>query len=242
MIDRDLLARCAAPYGVEVDDRLAERLDIYARLLVEWNEKMNLTAITDPVGVTVKHFADSLTAAPLLPEGIFTLIDVGTGAGFPGVPLALYRPDCRLTLLDSLNKRLTFLDAVCRELTLPVTLIHARAEEGGRKPELRERFDVATARAVAALPTLCEYCLPFVKKGGCFIALKGPDAEREQEAAARAVSLLGGKVASAVTLTLPAQPEEGVEPMERRLLRIDKVRPTPPAYPRPSAKIVKAPL
>ncbi len=242
MIDRELLCRCAAPYGVEVDARLADRLDTYARLLVEWNEKMNLTAITDPVGVTVKHFADSLTAAPLLPEGEFTLIDVGTGAGFPGVPLALYREDCRLTLLDSLNKRLVFLETVCRELGLPVTLIHARAEEGGRKPEWRERFDVATARAVAALPTLCEYCLPFVKKGGRFIALKGPDAQREQAAAAKAVSLLGGKVASAVTLTLPAQPELGVEPMERRLLCIDKLRPTPPAYPRPSAKIAKAPL
>ena len=227
---------------MEVDARLADRLDTYARLLAEWNEKMNLTAITDPVGVTVKHFADSLTAASLLPEGEFTLIDVGTGAGFPGVPLALYREDCRLTLLDSLNKRLVFLETVCRELGLPVTLIHARAEEGGRKPEWRERFDVATARAVAALPTLCEYCLPFVKKGGRFIALKGPDAQREQEAAAKAVSLLGGKVASAVTLTLPAQPEPGVEPMERRLLCIDKIRSTPPAYPRPSAKIAKAPL
>ncbi len=242
MIDRELLIRCAAPYGVEVDATLVERLAVYARLLVEWNERMNLTAITDPVGITVKHFADSLTAAPLLPEGAFSLIDVGTGAGFPGVPLALLRSDCRLTLLDSLNKRLVFLETVCKELALPVTLIHARAEEGGRKPELREQFDVATARAVAALPTLCEYCLPFVKVGGRFIALKGPDGEREQEAAARAVSLLGGKVTAATSLTLPAQPVEGLEPMERLLLHIDKVRPTPPTYPRPSAKIAKRPL
>ena len=109
MFDRDLFARCAAPYGVEATPELLERLDIYARLLVEWNQKMNLTAITDPVGGAVKHFADSLTAAPLLPEGKFTLIDVGTGAGFPGVPLALYREDCKLTLLDSLNKRIDFL-------------------------------------------------------------------------------------------------------------------------------------
>lgn len=242
MIDRGLLNRCTAPYGVEVTAELAEKLDIYARLLVEWNEKMNLTAITDPIGVTVKHFADSLTAAPLLPQGGFSLIDVGTGAGFPGVPLALYRPDCRLTLLDSLNKRLIFLEAVCKELGLQAQLIHARAEEGGRKPELRERFDVSTARAVAALPTLCEYCLPFVKVGGRFIALKGPDGEREQEAAARAVSLLGGKVTSRTALTLPPQAEEGMEPMERLLLQVDKVRPTPPAYPRPSAKIAKKPL
>ena len=242
MIDKDLLSRCAAAYGVAVTAELAEKLDIYARLLVEWNEKMNLTAITDPVGVTVKHFADSLTAAPLLPDGEFSLIDVGTGAGFPGVPLALYRSDCCLTLLDSLNKRLIFLETVCKELGLQAQLIHARAEEGGRKADLRENFDVATARAVAALPTLCEYCLPFVKVGGRFIALKGPDGEREQEAAARAVSLLGGKVTSAATLILPANAEEGVEPMERRLLHIDKVRPTPSAYPRQSAKIAKKPL
>ena len=242
MIDRDLLARCAAPYEVEITDTLYQRLDTYARLLVEWNEKMNLTAITDPVGVAVKHFADSLTAAPLLPEGDFSLIDVGTGAGFPGVPLALLRDDCKLTLLDSLNKRLIFLDEVCREVGLHATLVHTRAEEGGRKPELRERFDVATARAVAALPTLCEYCLPFVKVGGRFLALKGPDGDREQEAAARAVATLGGKFVGAQTLTLSAQPEEGVEPMTRRLVEIAKVKPTPPKYPRQSAKIAKQPL
>lgn len=242
MIDRDLLARCAAPYEVAITDTLYQRLDTYARLLVEWNEKMNLTAITDPVGVAVKHFADSLTAAPLLPEGKFSLVDVGTGAGFPGVPLALLRDDCELTLLDSLNKRLTFLEAVCREVGLHATLVHARAEEGGRKPELRERFDVATARAVAALPTLCEYCLPFVKVGGRFLALKGPDGDREQEAAARAVATLGGKFVGAKTLTLPAQPEDGVETMTRRLVEIAKIAPTPPKYPRPSAKIAKQPL
>lgn len=242
MINKDLLVRCAAAYGVEVDAVLAERLDVYARLLAEWNEKINLTAITDPTGIAVKHFADSLTAAPLLPEGAFTLIDVGTGAGFPGVPLALLRRDCRLTLLDSLNKRLIFLEALCRELDLPVTLVHARAEEGGQNPAYREQFDVATARAVAALPTLCEYCLPFVKVGGRFLALKGPDGGQERAAAEKAVALLGGTVSEARALVLPAQPEPGVEPMERQLIRIDKTRPTPPKYPRPSAKIAKQPL
>ncbi len=242
MIDRDLLARCAAPFGVEITDDLYERLDIYAARLVEWNEKMNLTAITEPTGVVVKHFADSLTVAPLLPAGVFSLIDVGTGAGFPGVPLALLRGDCRLTLLDSLQKRLTFLESLCRELGLPVKLVHARAEEGGRQAAMREKYDVAVARAVAALPTLCEYCLPFVKVGGRFLALKGPDIDREQEAAAKAVALLGGKVAAVQRLTLPAHPEAGVEPMERRLLQVDKVRSTPSAYPRPSAKISKQPL
>ena len=242
MFDQDLFARCAAPFEVEVTPELVERLEIYARLLVEWNEKMNLTAITDPVGIAVKHFADSLTVAPLLPTGAFSLIDVGTGAGFPGVPLALLRTDCRLTLLDSLNKRLTFLDEVCRAVELPVTLVHARAEEGGRRKELRERYDVAVARAVAALPVLSEYCLPFVKVGGRFLALKGPDADRERAEAARGIGVLGGKVKEITAFTLPKEPLTGIEPMERRLVQIDKVRPTPPAYPRPSAKIAKQPL
>jgi 16S rRNA (guanine527-N7)-methyltransferase len=145
-------------------------------------------------------------------------------------------------LLDSLQKRLTFLETVCRELSLPVELVHARAEEGGRRPALREQYDVAVARAVAALPTLCEYCLPFVKVGGRFVALKGPDIDREQEAAAKAVTLLGGKVTAVERLTLPVHHEPDSEPMERRLLRIDKIRPTPAAYPRPSAKISKQPL
>ena len=242
MYDKDLFARVAEPFGVEVTPELTERLGIYARLLVEWNQKMNLTAITDPQGIAVKHFADSLTAAAMMPDSPFTLIDVGTGAGFPGVPLALYRPDCKLTLLDSLNKRLTFLDTVCREVGLDATLIHARAEEGGRNPDLRERYDVACARAVAALPTLSEYCLPFVKVGGRFLALKGPDADRELEDARRGVGILGGKVAGVTALTIPATPIEGVEPMERRLVHIEKSKPTPPAYPRHGSKIKKNPL
>ena len=238
MIDRALLSRCAAGSGVEVDAALAERFDTYARLLVEWNEKMNLTAITDPTGIAVKHFADSLTAAPLLPSGEISLIDVGTGAGFPGVPLALLRSDIRLTLLDSLNKRLTFLDALCRELALPVTLIHARAEEGGQRADLRERFDAATARAVAALPVLCEYCLPFVRVGGKFIALKGPEAENETAAAANAVRILGARVAEVRDVALSADGET----FSRRLVSVDKIKQTPPKYPRNSAKITKQPL
>lgn len=166
MIDVTQLKTCAAAFEVEVDDLLAQRLDIYARLLVEWNEKMNLTAITEPNAIVIKHFVDSLTVSRYLPEGPVALVDVGTGAGFPGVPLALYRDDIQLTLLDSLNKRLLFLKEVCTALGLPATLVHARAEEAGRQPAYRERFDVATARAVAALPTLCEYCLPLVKPHG----------------------------------------------------------------------------
>ena len=242
MYDKDLFARVAEPFGVEVTPELTEKLGIYAALLVEWNEKMNLTAITDPVGIAVKHFADSLTAAKLLPAGKFYLIDVGTGAGFPGVPLALYRPDCQLTLLDSLNKRLTFLDTVCRETGIDAKLIHARAEEGGRNPALREKYDVACARAVANLPVLAEYCLPFVKVGGKFLALKGPDADRERAEAARGIGALGGKIADVVALTLPATPIEGMEPMERRIVVVDKIKHTPAVYPRHGSKISKKPL
>lgn len=151
MIDRDRLRNCAAAYNVSLDEAAAEKLELYARLLVQWNERMNLTAITDPEGILRKHFVDSLTALPHLPAGPCRLIDVGTGAGFPGVPLAVVRGDLQLTLLDSLNKRLVFLRELCAALELPVTLIHARAEEGGRQPALREQFDVATARAVARL-------------------------------------------------------------------------------------------
>lgn len=242
MYDKDLFARVAEPFGVEVTPELTEKLGIYAALLVEWNQKMNLTAITDPVGIAVKHFADSLTAATLLPEGAFSLIDVGTGAGFPGVPLALYRPDCQLTLLDSLNKRLTFLDTVCRETGLDAQLVHARAEEGGRNPALREKYDIACARAVANLPVLAEYCLPFVKVGGKFLALKGPDADRERAEAARGIGALGGKIADVTALTLPATPVEGMEPMERRIVVVDKIKHTPAVYPRHGSKIAKKPL
>ena len=243
MIDKALLCELAAEYGVTVDAAACDKLDRYAELLVEWNQKMNLPAITDPIGITVKQFADSLAAVPLLPEnqGI-SLIDVGTGAGFPGIPLAIVRPDIKLTLLDSLNKRLVFLETVCKELDIPVQRIHARAEEGGRKPELREQFDVATARAVAALPVLLEYCLPFVRPGGCFLALKGPDSDAEHRAAGKARTRLGGETASVQKLMLPKQPREGLEQQERRIFVFRKVQHTPPAYPRASAKIAKEPL
>lgn len=236
MIDGKRLIALSAEYGVELTAEQAERCDAYAALLVEWNQKMNLTGITDPEGMLVKHFLDSFTAARFLPDGAFTLIDVGTGAGFPGVPLAILRPDCTLTLLDSLQKRLIFLETVCTALSLPARRIHARAEEAGRDPLFREQFDVATARAVASLPLLCEYCLPFVRPGGSFIALKGPDAPAETEAAARALRELRGTVEKTASLTLPA-----AEPLQRQVLCIRKSSSIPDKYPRPSAKIAKNP-
>ena len=243
MIHRELLCELAAEYGVTLDTVMLDKFTRYAELLVDWNQRMNLTAITDDMGVTVKHFADSITAVPHLPaEKGISVIDVGTGAGFPGIPFAIVRPDIHLTLLDSLNKRLIFLEDVCKELDIPVTLIHARAEEGGRRAELREQFDVATARAVAALPVLLEYCLPFVKKGGRFVALKGPDSEEEHRHAERALQRLGGKTKQVERLWLPKTAREGIEQQERRIFIFQKTAPTPPAYPRQSAKIAKAPL
>lgn len=235
MIDRVLLKEAAAAVGVTVDDVAAERLDVYARLLTEWNEKMNLTAITDPEGIVLKHFVDSLAALPLLPSTPFSLIDVGTGAGFPGVPLAILRGDMQLTLLDSLNKRLLFLEEVCRAVGVSAERIHARAEEGGRNPRLRDQFDVATARAVAGLPVLCELCLPFVKVGGRFLALKGPDAPREQQEAAGAVKALGARFAEGRTVILPNPTDESGSG-ERHILVVEKIAATPKKFPRPNAK------
>ena len=240
MIDFDWMREAATAVGVELADEQIARLDTYAALLVEWNEKMKLTAITDPHDMVVKHFADSLAAAKYLPEGEFSLIDVGTGAGFPSLPLAIVRPDMRLTMLDSLNKRLTFLQAVCEAIGVTAETVHARAEGAAKQKAYRERFDVATARAVAALPVLAEYCLGYVKVGGRFLALKGPDAAAEIAAAKPAVGQLGGRVKAAHTLELPAN--RAGECDGRTIVEIDKIKPTPAVFPRPSAKISKNPL
>ena len=178
MIDKQLLLQGCKQFEIELSTQAAEQLDTYAQLLVEWNGKMNLTAITDPQGIVFKHFVDSLLLlkAVELPQGS-SLIDVGAGAGFPSMPVKIVRPDLAVTMLDSLQKRLTFLEEVSRQLELDCTFIHARAEDGGREKKLRERFDFATARAVAHLRELAEYCLPYVKVGGYFVALKGPGAQ-----------------------------------------------------------------
>ena len=239
MIDKAKLIETAAGFGVAVSAEQAEKLDRYAALLAQWNERMNLTAITDPAEMRVKHFADSLTLLTVLPDGARTLVDVGTGAGFPGLVAAIMRPDMAVTLLDSLQKRLTFLEAVCTELGVSATTAHLRAEDAGRDPAFREQFDVATARAVKRLPTLCEYALPLVKVGGRLIALKGPEAGEELQAAENAVRLLGGAAGKTATLALTAP---NGETLTRALVQIDKIAPTPKAYPRPAAKIQSNPL
>lgn len=222
--------------GIALSEKQLAQFQRYMELLVEWNEKMNLTAITDPEGVTVKHFFDSLLLLKTVevPQDA-SLIDVGTGAGFPGIPVAIARPDIKLTLLDSLNKRLVFLAEVCRELGIQAEIRHARAEEGGRQKELREQFDFATARAVAGMNVLCEYCVPFVKLGGAFVALKGPDGEEEIKQAARAIGVLGGKAEKLAQFQLP-------DGSQRCIAVVRKVRNTPETYPRHGSKISKKPL
>lgn len=222
--------------GIDITDEKLSALEKYAELLKEWNEKMNLTAITDDEGIAVKHFIDSMTILKHnKPKPGDKVIDIGTGAGFPGIPLKITEPQIELTLLDSLNKRLVFLDAVCTELSIKAELLHSRAEDGARTEEHREQYDIVVSRAVAALPALCEYCLPYVRVGGCFLAMKGPDAEEELHQAENAIRLLGGKTDTIDSLTLP-------DGSERNIIRIFKSSPTPEKYPRRGTKINKNPL
>ncbi len=227
-----LLENC----GVELDEKAKERLNIYGNTLLEWNEKMNLTAIKEPTDVVIKHFLDSLTFFKCAkPVSGAKIIDVGTGAGFPGMVLKIARPDLDITLLDGLNKRLVFLDEVSKRVGLSLELLHLRAEEGGKKKELREQFDYSCARAVAPLNVLLEYCVPFVKKGGSFIALKGPAAKEEVTSAQNAARLLGVDTPRLTCVTLTGDEE-------RCLIEYKKISQTAPKYPRISAKISKSPL
>lgn len=230
------IAPLCEPFGVVLDAERTERLNTYGSLLLEWNEKMNLTAITEPREVLYKHFYDCilLLKHARLPQGA-SVIDVGTGAGFPGMVLKIVRPDLRMTLLDGLNKRLVFLNAVLSELGLTAETVHLRAEEAGRNPRYREQFDLVTARAVSALPTLCEYCLPLVKKGGFFVAMKGSSAKEESVAAQNAVRLLGGGKPTLSTETLTGEEQ-------RAFISIKKISQTPPKYPRSGKNIAKSAL
>ncbi len=224
---RDIL-KAALP---QADERALDRFELYQRLLLEWNEKMNLTAITDPVEVARKHFADSLAALPYLQPGT-KVIDVGTGAGFPGVPLLILRPELQLTLADSLQKRLTFLETLLRELGLRAQLVHGRAEDLGQNRLYREQFDAALSRAVAGLPVLLELTTPFVKVGGAAIAYKG-DAAEELEKAKSAAFLLHVQL---------RQVELASDLGKRCLIFADKKAPTPKAYPRKAGTPNKKPL
>lgn len=218
-----------------LNETAKQRLQRYAELLVGWNERMNLTAITEPEEIAEKHFLDCLMLFKYVnvPEGA-SVIDIGTGAGFPGVVLKIARPDIRLTLLDSLQKRIGFLGGLLKELELDgVVTVHSRAEDGAR--DYREQYDLAVARAVANMRVLSEYCLPYVKVGGSFAALKGATAAEEAAEARNAVRLLGGEIKSLDLYSLPNSGERGI-------ITVKKISQTSTKYPRNPGKITKQPL
>lgn len=237
MIDREMLRGTFSSSGIDISEETAEKLDIYAEMLVDWNSRINLTAITQPSEICVKHFLDS--ALPFKIWGGMSagdsILDVGTGAGFPSCVVKLVFGTGELTLLDSLNKRINFLEHLSERLGLGAKCIHGRAEEYGAKAEFREKYDIVTARAVAKLSELCEYCLPFVKVGGKFVALKGRSGGEELKLAESAISLLGGKLSLSEGYELPGGDS-------RTLLVIEKVSPTPAKFPRNKGQMKRKPL
>jgi len=236
IISHELLKSGCAALNIELDPMAVERFDSYASLLIEWNKKFNLTAITEPSDIVTKHFVDSLTFfSAAEPKIGASLIDVGSGAGFPGIPVKILRGDMSVTLLDGTKKRTVFLQEVADRLGLQITAIHGRAEEAAQQADYREQFDFATARAVASMPELSEYCLGFVRVGGVFVAMKGPSAKDELPTAKNAITVMGGKIDSVSEKILS-------DGSARTLIRIKKISQTPTDYPRCSAKIAKKPL
>ncbi len=238
MIDfniKEIIPLCEG-FGLKLDKTAEERLNIYGNLLAEWNEKINLTAITEPYEVLYKHFFDCLLFFKYVNvKENSKIIDVGTGAGFPGLVLKIARPDIELTLLDGLNKRIAFLNEVLNEIGLSASTVHSRAEDGGKNPIYREKFDIACARAVANLPALCEYCIPFVKNGGLFVAMKGSAGKEEADTAKNAFKALGCEKPNIICDNLRATEQ-------RTFIIAKKISQTPTKYPRMNGKIKKSAL
>lgn len=225
--------------GITLSDVQIQQFERYYELLIEWNEKINLTAITEKKEVYLKHFYDSIMVLweMPLPHYDITLVDVGAGAGFPSIPLKIIKPELNITIVDSLNKRINFLHLVIATLGLTkITAVHGRAEEIGQNPLYRAQFDLATARAVAALNVLSELCIPLVKKGGYFIALKAAKTDEEIQSAKSAITILGAKLESVQIATLP------IEESERTFIKIKKTLDTPKKYPRQPGKPAKQPI
>ena len=232
------IAQCAA-HGLVLNDQQIAQFERYYQLLVEWNEKMNLTAITQREEVYLKHFYDCLMALWNMPLDNYALqlCDVGAGAGFPSIPLKIAHPELQVTIVDSLQKRLTFIDHLAQELGLEgVFCVHGRAEDVGQNPVYRGQFDLVTARAVASLNVLAEYCLPLVKIGGQFLALKAQKSDQELEEAGAAIRVLGAKLIKVTEDQLP------VESADRRYILIQKTKETPNKYPRKAGKPAKNPI
>ena len=235
--DYSYLIKTLSSWNFKIDDIKISQLDKYYEMLIEKNKVMNLTAITEFDEVLVKHFADSLSICTIIPDNVKFVCDLGTGAGFPGIPMAIAYPDLQFTLIDSLNKRIKFLQEVVDALGLTnVTLVHARAEEAGRNKLYREQYDLVVSRAVANISTLSEYCLPLVKVGGYFISFKSGDIEDEIKQSGKAISKLGGKLQKPVLFNLPDTN------ISRSFLVIDKEKSTPKAYPRKAGTPSKEPL
>ena len=235
--DYSYLIKTLSSWNFEIDDYKISQLDKYYEMLIEKNKVMNLTAITEFDEVLVKHFADSLSICTIIPDDVKSVCDLGTGAGFPGIPMAIAYPDLQFTLIDSLNKRIKFLQEVVDALGLTnVTLVHGRAEEAGRNKLYREQYDLVVSRAVANISTLSEYCLPLVKVGGYFISFKSGDIEDEIKQSGKAISKLGGKLQKPLLFNLPDTN------ISRSFLVIDKEKSTPKAYPRKAGTPSKEPL
>lgn len=238
MTNEDILRQGIKDFGIEVNDQMISDLKTYREILVDWNQKMNLTGIEEEKEVFIKHFLDSISAVSngYIKDGI-SLIDVGTGAGFPGLPLKICLQNIKLTLLDSLNKRINFLQEVSNTVNLKdVEFIHGRAEDFGKNSDYREQYDVATARAVAGLPILMEFCVPFVKIGGYFVCLKGPNANLELEESKMAMDILGLEFVEKIDIELPN------EELKHNILVFKKIKNTPEKYPRKAGKPAKSPI
>ncbi|GEL07567.1 16S rRNA (guanine(527)-N(7))-methyltransferase RsmG [Salisediminibacterium halotolerans] len=237
-MDEETFRRSLLEKGIELNDRQMAQFRRYYELLADWNERMNLTAITDAEGVYLKHFYDSVTAAFFLDfSKPVRVLDVGAGAGFPSVPLKICFPDIHVSIVDSLNKRITFLNTLAEELELTgISFYHDRAETFAQKKEQREQYDLVLSRAVARMSVLTELCLPFAVPGGRFAALKGAGAAAEKEAASKAIAALGGEVSLFEQFHLP---ENGGE---RAVIVVDKKKKTPEKYPRKAGVPNKQPI
>jgi 16S rRNA (guanine527-N7)-methyltransferase len=238
MNDREMLIEGAGLYNIELSDEKINKFISYMDLVKEWNEKINLTAITENADFINKHFVDSIS---IFKSGVFKpgkkMIDVGTGAGFPGIPIKIIEPDIHVMLLDSLNKRINFLNTVIESLDLKgIKTEHGRAEEFAHKDNFREKYDIATARAVAGLNVLCELCMPYVKVGGYFIAMKGPSVYEEIENSRNAVGTLGGKIVDII------ETKNLQEETHHKLIIVEKIKHTEGKFPRKYAQIEKKPI
>ncbi len=233
----DLLKNALSEWNIDISEKQTKSFSLYYELLIEWNEKINLTTIVEKDDVIIKHFVDSLALLQYVDLSDKNMIDIGTGAGFPGIPIKIMKPECKIVLLDSLNKRISFLDHVISELGLTdIKTLHGRAEDVANDPGHRESYDIVLSRAVANLSTLSEYDLPFAKTGGLFISYKSGNVDEEVEGSKRAVSKLGGCIDRIERFILPCSDNE------RSLIFIDKKNNTPSGFPRKAGTPGKKPL